>query len=308
MSTISIVAPVIIMIVIGYICKLTGFISEEGILNIKKYITGIAIPVLVFHAVGVADYSSRTLVIFGIMMAAILIAFAVGNLAKPLVSEKFRNYFPFLITEYEGGMLCYPLYQNLCGDEHFSNIVIIDLAACVFVFGVYLGLLQLVDRGVPFSFKKLCLNAVKTPSFIALVLGLIMGISGLMDKFLASDVAVLYTSIKEIIVTPITPMILICVGYSLTLKKEIMPDVLKTAGLRLVLQTILMLAVLWVMQHYNMDKYMLAAFLIYFFSTPNFNTGTVVQNKEGNQFISTTTSLYCIISIISYIVVASLIF
>lgn len=94
-------------------------------------------------------------------------------------------------------MLCYPLYQNLCGEEHFSNIVIIDLATCVFVFGIYLGLLQLVDGNVPFSLKELGLNALKTPSFIALILGLILGMSGLMNRFLATPASSVYISVKK---------------------------------------------------------------------------------------------------------------
>ena len=55
MNILSIIAPVLVMILIGYILKLTNFIKEEGIQNIKKYITGIALPVLIFHAVAVAD-------------------------------------------------------------------------------------------------------------------------------------------------------------------------------------------------------------------------------------------------------------
>jgi hypothetical protein len=205
-------------------------------------------------------------------------------------------------------MLCYPLYQNLCGDEYFSNIVIIDLAACVFVFGVYLGMLQLVDQNIPFNLKKLCINALKTPSFITLVLGLICGITGLMDKFLATPAAAVYTSIKDMIVAPISPMILICVGYSLSFNKELIPDVLKTVLVRFIVQMSLMAVTLLIMKNFSLDKYMLAAFLVYFMSTPNFNPGTVVKDEKGGQYIATTTSLYCLITIIGYIIIAGLLF
>jgi predicted permease len=205
-------------------------------------------------------------------------------------------------------MLCYPLYQNLCGDEHFSNIVIIDLAACVFVFGVYLGMIQLVDQNIPFSMKKLCLNALKTPSFITLVLGLICGITGILESFLGTSAAAVYVSIKDMIVAPISPMILICVGYSLSFNKELIPDVLKTVVTRFVVQMALMAVTLLIMKSFDLDKYMLAAFLVYFMSTPNFNPGTIVKDKKGSQYIATTTSLYCIITIIGYIIIAGVLF
>ncbi|MGN0374122.1 MAG: AEC family transporter [Butyrivibrio sp.] len=308
MKTLSIVAPVIIMLIIGYVCKITGFIKDEGISNIKKYIAGIAIPVLVFHAVGVADYNIRTIVIFCIMMAAMVIALVVGYLTRKMVAKPFQKYYPFLITAYEGGMLCYPLYQNLCGDEYFSNIVIVDLAACVFVFGIYIGLLQMADRNMPFSPKQLGLNALKTPSFIGLVAGLILGITGLMNRFLATPAGEVYTSVKNVIVAPVNPMILICVGYSLNLKKELLKEVLKTISARLVIQMLLLAATLLIMKHFGLDKYMAAAFLIYFLSAPNFNPPNFVKDKEANQYIATVTSVYCLITIIGYIIIAALLF
>ena len=205
-------------------------------------------------------------------------------------------------------MLCYPLYQNLCGEEHFSNIVIIDLATCVCVFGIYLGLLQLVDGNVPFSLKELGLNALKTPSFIALILGLILGMSGLMNRFLATPASSVYISVKNIIVAPISAMILICVGYSLNLKKELLAEVLKTVFARFITQMILLAVTLFFMKRFGLDRYMLAAFFIYFLSAPNFNPGNFVKNEEANQFIATTTSVYCLITIVGYMVVVMALF
>lgn len=308
MKTLSIVTPVLVMILIGYIFKSTGYIKEEGIKNIKKYITGIALPVLVFHAVGVAEYNIRTIIIFTIMMVGMVIALLIGYATKKVVSPRFQKYYPFLVTAYEGGMLCYPLYQNLCGEGQFSNIVIIDLAACVFVFGIYIGLLQLTDQNVPFSLKEIGLNAVKTPSFIALILGLVVGLTGCMNHFLTLPVASVYISVKNMIVAPVSPMILICVGYSLSLKKELLADVAKSILARFMMQMLLLTATIFIMKHFGLDRYMLAGFLIYFLSAPNFNPANFVKNEEANQYIATTTSVYCLITIIGYIVVVMALF
>jgi hypothetical protein len=68
---------------------------------------------------------------------------------------------------------------------------------------------------------------------------------------------------------------------------------------------LLLAATLWIMNRYNLDSYMLAAFLVYFVSTPNFNPGTIVRDEQGNQYIATTTSIYCLITIIGYIIIAA---
>jgi carbon starvation protein CstA len=103
-------------------------------------------------------------------------------------------------------------------------------------------------------------------------------------------------------------MILICVGFGLSMKKELMAEVLKTIAVRLVVQLLLLCGVLAVMQHFGMDRYLLTAFLLCFVSTPNFNAGMVVQDEKGSQYIATTTSLYCAITIIGYILIASILF
>lgn len=308
MNTLSIVAPVIIMIFIGYIMKITGMMKDEGVDNIKKYIVNIALPLLIFHAVSVAEYNMQTIIIFGIMMAAMIIALLIGYAAKNMVSEPLRKYFPFMVTAYEGGMLCYPLYQNMCGEGRLSNIVIIDLATCVFVFGIYIGLLQLTDQNIPFNPKQLVVNAFKTPSFIGLIIGLGLGISGLMNRFLALPIGDTYMSIKNMIVAPVSPMILICVGYSLNLKKDMLTDVAKTVAMRFVVQMLLLAGTILIMKQVGINKYMLAAFCVYFLSAPNFNPGNFVKHEEPNKYIATTTSIYCLVTIVGYIVVVMLLF
>ena len=128
-----------------------------------------------------------------------------------------------------------------------------------------------------------------------------------MNKFLTTSVAHVYISIKDIIVAPVSALILICVGYSLTLKKELLKEVLKTVFARLIVQMLLLGGVLLVMKQVGMDKYMLGAFLIYFLSAPNFNPGNFVKDEKANQYIATTTSLYCLITIVGFVIVTALI-
>lgn len=310
MRTVSIVAPVLFMLILGMICKKTGMINQNGIEAIKKYITNFALPVTIFHAIATVDYGKRTIIIFILMLAVILVSFAVGFLLKHIIREPYRKYVPFLMTIYEGGMLAYPLYQNLCGSERMSQIAVLDIAGCFFGFSIYFGLLELADSGSKISVKKLALNAVKSTSFIGLLsgllLGLLFGITGIMNAVLSLPVGEVYISVKEMITAPLSAMILLCVGYDFSFDKSRIGVCVTSVIMRFLLQGIMLFLIVLCLKPLNPDPYMLSAFVIYIMSPPSFCMTSFVKNEEASQYIATTTSLYCLITIAAYIVTAIL--
>ena len=71
----------------------------------------------IFHALSTAEYSSKTAVVVGLVFAVELAAFALGFLLRRLLPQAYGRYIPFMVCLYEGGMIAYPLYANLCGSE-----------------------------------------------------------------------------------------------------------------------------------------------------------------------------------------------
>ena len=117
METVRVMLPIVVMLAMGYIFQKTNFITEKGMNGIKQYLTRIALPVTIFHAMATADLSSQTGVIIVVMFGVLAIAMILGFLLRPLIEEPYKRYLPFVITVVEGGMLSYPLYENLCGSE-----------------------------------------------------------------------------------------------------------------------------------------------------------------------------------------------
>lgn len=73
--------------------------------------------------------------------------------------------------------MAYPLYTSLCGSENLSRIAVLDIAGLLFGFSVYMGMLGQVENGEKIDVKKLFFSALKTPAFIASILGIIAGLS-----------------------------------------------------------------------------------------------------------------------------------
>lgn len=307
MSTARIVAPVLIMLIIGVLCRKAKMVSTESVGGIKKFITTFPLPLTIFHAVATATYNKEVVLVFGIMLTVVTLALLVGFLCKGVVKEPYRKYFPYLMTIYEGGMMAFPLYQSLMGTENMSNIAIIDVPCGIFAFGIYFGLVKMTDQGTKINGKELIKNAFSSPCFVALLLGLVVGVTGLMDKFLASGASTLYLSIKDFVTAPLSAMILLCVGYEFMLEKDSIGVCIKTVIARLILQTILLVGVLFIGKNCGFSEPMMIGLILYFFTLPSLCLSSFVKNETASKYMSTTSSLYLIITLIAYAILAGVV-
>ena len=306
MQTLQIVLPVLIMLFIGMICNKTKMISDTGIENIKKFITTFPLPLTIFHAVSTAYYDKEVVIVFGIMLASVVVALSLGFVCKGIVKEPYRKYFPYIMTIYEGGMMAFPLYQSLMGIENMSNIAIIDVPCGIFAFGVYFGLVKMTDQGTKFNIKELIKNAFSSPCFVALLLGLFMGTTGLMNDFLALNAGDLYLSIKNMLTAPLSAMILLCVGYEFSLDKNIVGVCLKTVFARVIIQGALLLVILYMFatKPDMFSEAMKVGLVLYFITLPSLCLSSFVKNQKASKYISTTSSIYLIITLVGYSVLA----
>lgn len=308
MKTVQVMLPVLIMIVMGAVFHKTEFISEKGMDDIKKYITKIALPVTIFHAMAIATMNRDMAMIILVMFLMLSVAMILGFLLRPFMKEPYKNYLPFMITVFEGGMFSYPLYQNLCGDTYFVNIVIVDIAGCIFGFGIFCGILAMVDQKLKFSVKTMAKTAFTSPTFLAVVFGLFMNLTGLMKILLDSPIGNLYLPVKEIITAPLTAMILLVVGYSIKLDKSLFVVCIKTVVMRCIVMALLGFATIMVLKNSIQDVYMLTAFLIMFITTPTFSAPGFVKNKEAASYFAMTTSIFVFVTIIGYAVISLVLF
>ena len=147
MRILEIILPVLVMLVLGMACRKLKLLTKSGIDNMKLLVTNIMLPVAIFHALATADYSVKTWKLVGIMFVMLVVSFGVGFLLKPLMNGEYRKYLPFMVSVYEGGLMAYPLYTSLCGQENLSQIAVLDIAGLLFGFSIYMGMLGQVENG-----------------------------------------------------------------------------------------------------------------------------------------------------------------
>ena len=307
MRVLEIIFPVFVMLFLGMACRRWKLLTKSGIENMKMLVTNIILPVAIFHALATADYSTETGKMVGIMFVMLLLSFVMGFLLKPLMTDTYRKYLPFMVSVYEGGLMAYPLYTSLCGQENLSQIAVLDIAGLLFGFSIYMGLLGQVENGEKINVKKLCMGAVKTPAFIASVLGIIAGLSNVVIFLIDSPFGGTYLATEEILTTSVTAIILIVVGYSMELTPKLLKPCLKTILMRMFVQTIMAIVVLFAVHLFIGNRMLLDLAIITYMSAPaTFSMQTFLKKEERSAYVSTTNSMYCIVSILVHVIMTVL--
>ena len=90
----EIISPVLVMIVLGMLCRQWQLLNKNGIDNMKYLVTNIMLPVAIFHALATSDYGTETAKLVGIMFVMLVVSFCIGFLMKPLMTEHYRKYLP----------------------------------------------------------------------------------------------------------------------------------------------------------------------------------------------------------------------
>ena len=305
MNVLEIVLPVLVMIVVGMLCRKWKILTRDGINNMKVLVTNVMLPVAIFHALATAEYNKETGILILIMFVMLVVSFGLGFLLKPFLKGTYQKYLPFMVSVYEGGLMAYPLYTSLCGSENLSRIAVLDIAGLLFGFSVYMGMLGQTENGEKINAKSLFYSALRTPAFIGTVLGIIVGLTRMITRLLDSPFGNCYLSVENILTTAITPIILIVVGYSMELAPELISPCLKTILLRILLQAVMIAGVLMAVKYLVGGSRLLNLAVITYMSSPaTFSMQTFLRKKESSAYASTTNSLYCVVSILVYITLA----
>ena len=299
--------PVLVMLAIGFFCRKTGAMDEKGAGQLKHLVTKIILPTAIFNALATATFDRSTLALVGIMLVMMIVSFALGFAMKPLMGEKFRRYIPFMVSVYEGGMMAYPLYTNLVGAENLSHIAMLDIAGLIFGFSVYMSMLSQVDGGKPFTFRQMVRDSLHNPAFIAAVLGVICGALGLGRFLTEGGFGEVYSATVSLVTAAMSSMILLLVGFDLRPSRDMLGPCLKTVVMRAVLQAVMILGVLWAVHRFVGQEPLLDTAVIIYMSAPaTFSMQSFVHSEDGGAYVSTTNSLYCLVSIAVYAVMAGI--
>lgn len=200
--------PVFIVLGLGMLCRAKRILTREGVAQMKSVAVNIALPAVLLSSFATTEYSAQSigipLLIFGLCVLALLLGFVAAKLFH------LNRLAPFLCTGFEAGMLGYGLFALLFSGESNSHFAIIDLGQVLFVFTLYKTLL-----GGKAGLKNVLKDALSSPVLWSILIGLLIGATGLYDALKPSGVSGILDSVTGFISAPTSVLILISIGYDL---------------------------------------------------------------------------------------------
>ena len=235
--------PVFLALGIGMLCRSIKFLTRDGIDALKKVILNITLPAVLVKAFATTEYSLSTISLPVSMFLVCCLALALGFGLVKLFRGKSRLA-PFIASGFEAGMLGYALFSLLFPEESVSKFAILDLGQTLFVFTLYKILLS--GRT---DFKAILSDMVKTPILWAVLVGVLLGATGLYAKMGAGQA--IFTEVAEFVSAPTALIILLTVGYDLVPRdipwKKVMGLIFLRVGVMAVCLGVLLALNQWVL-------------------------------------------------------------
>ena len=208
-SVIQTALPVLLTLALGMLCRSRSFLSREGVDTLKKVVVNLTLPFVLFNAFAAAEYSLSAMVQPGIIFVCCTVMLGLGFLLVRVTKTEGRLA-PFLASGFEAGMLGFPLFAMLFPKESLSALAIPVLGQELFVFTLYKTLL--VGKT---SLKAVLKDIFSNPILIAVLLGLVVGATGLYGKLHTWGVGSVVDAVTGFLSAPTGMIILLCVGYDL---------------------------------------------------------------------------------------------
>ena len=303
MKAIEALFPVFFMLFLGLLARKRQWITFAQNEGAKKLVFTILFPLLVYKVLVSSELKSTFLVQIIYMDIIWLVILFIGFKLTRFTGEKYAHISPYLLVTCEGGNVALPLYISIVGAAHAVNIVTFDVAGILINFGV---LPIIVTKKVvgQVEWKEL-LKKIFTSSFmIAVIGGVFMNLTELHKMIIGMGLEATFNSTMELVINPITGIILFTLGYELKFQKEMISSLARLALVRLVLCSIIIGLFYVVFPELVAEKVFEIAILLYFMCPTGFpvplQVQSLVTSEDDESYMSAFISLFLVIALIAY--------
>ncbi len=214
-QVVSNVIPIVVLIGLGVVVRRTHLLDRNAIDGVKTLVMNLGLPAVLFLAFLNIHLRLEFLYLVLAVIAMLVVFFAVGAFAQRLLRPG-EPLLPFFGTGFAFGFLGIPLFAIVFGEENLGIFSVMGVGHELFVWFLYYPLIMLHYDREGFSARSL-LNILRSPLIIAIIVGLAANAVGLRE-FLNGNFffAGLMESARFLAATT-TPLILIVIGYGLSL-------------------------------------------------------------------------------------------
>ncbi len=213
-SILTIIVPIAAAILVGVMARRRQILTREGADGLQQFAVRIALPCVLFNSCLTSSFQVETLtsmvLVWPLLLAGALWAFR----ARRGTRFPYHN-LPLFFAAQESGMLGIPLFLMLFGQENVYRMATLDVAQILVAVPTISILSMRAEEQV--SLKGIIRKIITAPYLIAALLGIALNLTGAKAWLDAVGVGPVLTETISFLGTPISAVILICIGYNFSL-------------------------------------------------------------------------------------------
>src|SRR5690554_4506953 len=305
LATLLPVLPVILLFALGALLRKISFFSPSAVVEMKKLVSNIALPALLFQAFFSIEIEAKYLLLVVVVFLICGLMVVIGRIFGKVLKVD-SPYFSLMMGGFEMGMLGYALFLGLYGNDHLGKIALVDLGQVLFVFFVLMALL-IKERGGATHPLALLKQFVTSPVIIAILAGLVA--SFLKGSFSPNPFFTLVEELLVMVSSLTVPLIAITIGYGIYFERGSLRDTLKTILVRKVASIIflLLLNALVITRLLKIDPMYRAAATVMLLTPPPYVISIFMDqsDKKNLDYVDNTLSLDTVVSIVLILLFAT---
>jgi hypothetical protein len=299
------VLPILLLLSLGYWIRVKHFLAPPTIEDLRKFVVNITLPAVLFISFLGIELKSAYFVIFGFTFLLCILLFFLGKWLKNLLNIQYE-YFPYLTTGFEYGMLGISLFGSAYGLSKIGYIAVVDLGHEIFIWFVFLPLL-LMKRDGNQSLASIGRSFATSPVVIAIIASLILNVLGAATNLYELPVTGAIMSAFQSLGNLTIPLILIIVGYGIKFDRHGLQDSLQIVAIRLLIliPLALIINIFLIRNLLQLDAFFEAAIFTLLILPPPFIVPLYAKKELAvteKQYINNVLMVHTVISIAVYII------
>ncbi len=301
-NIIGIVLPVLVVLGLGYLSRRRSILSASQVEGLKTFVVTFTLPAVLFGAFYQIPYSIDILILALLIYAVCIAAYFAGKLAARIGKDN-NALLPFVTTGFEAGMMGYALYTMIFGADSLPSIAAVALGGDLFVFTLYMALLKRKNGVTAVQMLK---ETFASPIFCAIAAGVLFGATGLSGKLSATQAGGILQRVIDFLAAPTSCAILFVVGYSIDFSGGAVKEASRSAAVRLAVMAVLCGVTLLVCKLLPSTDSLRNWAVVLLFSMPGpYVLPVFVKGGENERYAATCLSLYTLLSVVLFCIIAA---
>ena len=298
------IVPIIAIIALGNLIRARSILSSDTVDELRSLVVNIALPPVLFAAFLDLELETAFIGLFVTMAVICAALLGLGYLLHRILRSR-HEYFPFLFTGFEFGMVGITLFGSAYGLANVGYIAIVDLGHELFIWFVLATLLAARRDGVN-SLARTLRGFATSPLIIAILAALVLNLLGLRDWFhqTAAGGAVLGT--LHFLGNLLIPLILILIGYGMGLSWQGIREAAGVVFGRLVLliPIALLINLLVVRKLLGLSPAFEKALFTFFILPPPYIIMLFIRREKAEErvYVNNVLSVYTAVTLVIFIV------